>query len=427
MRRIGILIAAAFALGISAHGQAFVPQQAATGYCYNAIAGIIEINSSATASTFVPQRAIVVYGTNNGSPAILACDQNGNLSVGSILGVTVPALTDGALTYSSSTGLFEWVPDGSNGTVSSVTFTGDGTVLSATQSSAVTTFGTVVATLANAAPNSVLAGPATGGAAAPTYQTAPTISAANFTNFPSSLVTLTGTQSLTNKTLDGVTPTVMAYLDATSSIQAQLNTKAALTAATLSNLTTVAGGTFGSGAFATAYVLPTATPSVLGGVKPDGTTIINSVGAISVANPYNPTGAITPSSVAVNGDFAFTAAPRAFLIGNTGVQASIVANGQYSPTKIVKSATIENVEGTAAVLSTCSANPVLTLEDCGISAGACSSPTPLASVTLAAANTVTDGTITNATLAAGHYVVWETTAGTCVSSSVSGSAEYRMN
>ncbi len=35
------------------------------------------------------------------------------------------------------------------------------------------------------------------------------------------------------------------------------------------------------------YTLPTATSSVLGGVKPDGTTIINTSGAISVANPLN--------------------------------------------------------------------------------------------------------------------------------------------
>lgn len=42
------------------------------------------------------------------------------------------------------------------------------------------------------------------------------------------------------------------------------------------------GGVLGTGAFASAYTLPTATSSVLGGVKPDGTTITNSAGAISV-------------------------------------------------------------------------------------------------------------------------------------------------
>jgi len=81
----------------------------------------------------------------------------------------------------------------SNATVSSVTFTGDGTVLSSTPSTAVTTTGTLQAALANAAQNSVLAGPASGGAAAPSYQTAPTFSAANLTNFPTFNQSTTGT------------------------------------------------------------------------------------------------------------------------------------------------------------------------------------------------------------------------------------------
>ncbi len=41
-----------------------------------------------------------------------------------------------------------------------------------------------------------------------------------------SICTLTGTQALTNKTVDGVTPTVFGYLDPTSSVQTQLNGKA---------------------------------------------------------------------------------------------------------------------------------------------------------------------------------------------------------
>lgn len=58
-----------------------------------------------------------------------------------------------------------------------------------------------------------------------------------------------------------------------------------------------AGGALGTGAFASAYTLPTATNSVLGGVKPDGTTITNTAGVISVTN------AITalPVSVAQGG------------------------------------------------------------------------------------------------------------------------------
>ena len=48
----------------------------------------------------------------------------------------------------------------------------------------------------------------------------------------------TTVQTLTNKTVDGVTPTIMGYLDATSSVQTQLNSKQA----TLSLTTTGASG-----------------------------------------------------------------------------------------------------------------------------------------------------------------------------------------
>ena len=47
-------------------------------------------------------------------------------------------------------------------------------------------------------------------------------------------------------------------------------------------------GALGTGAFAATYVLPTATSSVLGGVKPDGTTITNSSGAISCTTAVSP-------------------------------------------------------------------------------------------------------------------------------------------
>ena len=57
---------------------------------------------------------------------------------------------------------------GGSGTVTSVTFTGDGTVLSSTPSSAVTTSGTLTGALANAGANTVL-GNATSGSAAPAY------------------------------------------------------------------------------------------------------------------------------------------------------------------------------------------------------------------------------------------------------------------
>ena len=57
------------------------------------------------------------------------------------------------------------------GTVTNVTFTGDGTVLSSTPSSAVTTTGTVTATLNTQSANLVFAGPSSGSAANPTFRT----------------------------------------------------------------------------------------------------------------------------------------------------------------------------------------------------------------------------------------------------------------
>lgn len=67
-------------------------------------------------------------------------------------------------------GLTAVTSTGGTGTVTSVTFTGDGTVLSSTPSAAVTTSGTLSASLATQAANRVLAGPTTGAAAAPTFR-----------------------------------------------------------------------------------------------------------------------------------------------------------------------------------------------------------------------------------------------------------------
>lgn len=53
------------------------------------------------------------------------------------------------------------------------------------------------------------------------------------------IVGTSDTQTLTNKTVDGVTPTTMGYLDATSSIQTQLNAKAPLASPALTGTPTV--------------------------------------------------------------------------------------------------------------------------------------------------------------------------------------------
>jgi hypothetical protein len=83
------------------------------------------------------------------------------------------------------------------------TVSGSGTVTTFSSGNLSPLFTTSVATptttpaltfaLSNAAQNSVLSGPATGGAGAPSYQTAPTISAANMTSFPTFNQNTTGT------------------------------------------------------------------------------------------------------------------------------------------------------------------------------------------------------------------------------------------
>jgi len=59
---------------------------------------------------------------------------------------------------------------GGGGSVTSVTFTGDGIILASTPSTAVTTSGTVLATLLTQSANLVLAGPTTGAAHIPTFR-----------------------------------------------------------------------------------------------------------------------------------------------------------------------------------------------------------------------------------------------------------------
>lgn len=109
----------------------------------------------------------------------------------------------------------------------------------------------------------------------------------------------------------------------------------------------------------------------------------------------------------------------------TGSLTAIVANEIIGAGKVGSAVTIENLEASAAGF-TCVSNPTLTLLDCGTSPGACTSgTTTLGSVTLTAANTITDGTLSVTTLAAGHYWAWEITAGTCTALNAVGTAEYK--
>jgi len=86
---------------------------------------------------------------------------------------TLAAGTDGyVLTCSAAAAEgVAWAAPATNGTVTSISFTGDGTVLSSAASTAVTASGTVTAALATQAANLILAGPTSGATAvAPTFR-----------------------------------------------------------------------------------------------------------------------------------------------------------------------------------------------------------------------------------------------------------------
>lgn len=101
-----------------------------------------------------------------------------------------------------------WGTCGSGGGSGTVTTFSAGTLspLFTTSVATATTTPALSFSLSNAVQNSVLAGPASGGTGSPSYQTAPTISAANMTNFPTftcSQITNCPTSSAAVQTLIG--------------------------------------------------------------------------------------------------------------------------------------------------------------------------------------------------------------------------------
>ena len=170
--------------------------------------------------------------------------------------------------------------------------------------------------------------------------------------------------------------------------------------------------------------LPSVVPAPTGKFSLPEPKIINNIivepDSGSIISP-----AMTTKSITLSGDSTFTKNPRAFITMSTGLLTSTPATN-YTIAKIVQGGTIENIVGNASTY-TCTVSPVLTLYDCGTTAGSCSSPTTLGSVTISGTSTSYNGTVNSATLTAGHYILWEISSGTCTAASLNASAEYRTN
>jgi hypothetical protein len=221
-------------------------------------AGVLSVSDGSTTCDANGGLAAASLKINGGTPITSASSANSQV-------VTCPA--GGTSTqYCGADGA--WHTLSSGGTVTSVTFTGDGVLDSSTPGTAVTTSGTVTATIKTQSANTVLAGPATGSAVAPTFRT---------------LVNADIPTTLTGITINGVTPAALSYVDATSSIQTQLGTKATCIAGTIgSDCLTLSSG------LVPAANLPTGTSSTQGAVK---------LGATGGADVYGAAAAITLSSL----------------------------------------------------------------------------------------------------------------------------------
>lgn len=105
--------------------------------------------------------------------------------------------------------------------------------------------------------------------------------------------------------------------------------------------------------------------------------------------------------------------------------ATAILNAVGNFTKIVKVSTVDNVTLSASAL-TCSGNPTVELLECSTST-TCASPTVMASGTITTTGTATLPTVSSSAIAAGDYVAWEVSAGTCTVAILYGNAQIHSN
>lgn len=155
-----------------------------------------------------------------------------------------------------------WATPSATGTVTSVTLTGDGTVLSATPSSAVTTSGTLTAALLTQTANTFLGGPTSGGAAAPTFRAVGLGDIGSAFNYFSGYLPLAATWSTTSGT----------FGDGTNANGNTLTTRASSGMTVTAGASSVAGITW-TPTSSTAGYLVSITTSILNTVVNDNTII----------------------------------------------------------------------------------------------------------------------------------------------------------
>lgn len=95
-------------------------------------------------------------------------------------------------------------------------------------------------------------------------------------------------------------------------------------------------------------------------------------------------------------------------------------------TKVVRASTVDNISAAAITFNTCSPNPTITMYECGVST-TCATPTTIGTVTITTSGTVVGGTVSNSAIAAGDYIAWAITAGTCVALNISATAQIHSN
>lgn len=145
---------------------------------------------------------------------------------------------------------------------------------------------------------------------------------------------------------------------------------------------------------------------------------------ITGAVPAGRMPALTGQCVTTAGAVATTCSATDHVSFQPGL-VTAVTNGKGAFHKFSKASTIDNLEASASSFS-CTGNPTVTMYECGTST-TCATPTTIGSATVTAAGTVVDGTVSSSGIAAGDYVAFAISAGTCVSLDVTLTAQTHQN